>query len=877
MNNNIKTKWFLRLSGWLLRLFFRDSRHKFIIEELEEGFDLYRDEYGMRRSYVWYIVQLIKIIAGKIYNNLFWSSSMFKNYCKIALRNITKNKGYSFINVFGLAIGIASFILISIYVLYELSYDRYHNNAGQIFRAAQVLKEGHAHEGNNLFAGTPMPLAPLLKEKFPEVINVTRFTREINVRLKIENREFFEEELFYTDPDMFNVFSFKFISGDKQTALENPFSLVLSRNAAVKYFGSTDVIGKTVKYDNLYDFSVTGVIENIPQNSHFKFDVLLSLKTLINHPDERYRNYMRWGGPSGYTYLVLKKNTDFQNFNTKIDHLLKTTPVNRDGDYNKLFIQPLKDIHLHSKLDSELSANNDFGTMVILSLIAVLILMIACINYMNLTTAQSSVRVKEVGIRKVFGAQKKQLARQFLTESFLMTFFAMSAALILVKIVLPYYNSFVERQFQFDLIHDSELILSIILLTVLISLFAGSYPAIYISSFKPVLILKNIIHKGIRGKSLRNILVTFQFTISIILIICTIIVKNQLFYINNTELGYDRDNLVVVRLLDKRFRSEKQKLEVIKSELVKHADIYSASSSSHLPGRINSEVLIQIPGKSNIPQFEGDENRVDINFIDLYGIEITEGRSFSREFPSDSKGAFIINETAAGMLGWKDPVNRELVRGTNIRGKIIGVMKDFNAHSLYQNIGPVHLWFQEPLIYQQNLTIRTSGRNSSAVLRYIKLKVNEIAPDFSAEYHFYENIYNNMYKSEIKLEKILTLFSLLGILLSCFGLFGFSSIIMKSRTREIGIRKVCGASTGRIIFLISKEYVKLVLFANILAWPAAWFLMNSWLKNFAYKTMIDTEIFFITGFATLMIGLATVGFKSVKSSLTNPVDTLKYE
>ncbi len=865
------------LFEWLLKKTSNREEDFSISGDFEEIFQSMSRDVGLFRARLWYIVQVLKTVSIQLLSATTRDFYMLKNYLKIALRNITRTKVYSFINIFGLAVGISCFILIAIYAQYELSFDRYHDNSERIFRVAQVLREGHAHEGNNLFAGSPMPLAPLLEKNFPEVVRTTRFTNDININLTIEDRSFFESELYYFDSNVFRIFSFTFLSGDAETALEAPFSVVLTQSGAEKYFGSTDVMGKTVRYDNKYDFTVTGVIENIPENSHFTFDVMFSYKTLENHPDEQYRNWLKWGGPSGYTYLLLEQNTDIDSFNSKIYDFLKTTEANRDGTFNKLFIQSLTDIHLYSKLDAELSINNDFRTIVLISIIAIIILMIACINYMNITTAQSSFRIKEVGIRKVFGAQKKQLARQFLTETFLVTFFAMIVAILIVKIALPYYNLLIERQFQFELLQNFKMLMFLILLTVLISLIAGSYPAIYISSFKPVLVLKNIFHKGTRGKSLKNFLVTFQFAISVTLIICTIVVRDQLLYINNTHLGYDRDNLVVVRLVDDRFRSEKHKLEVIKSELVKHADISNVSSSSSLPNRIIEEVLVQKPGERNTPMFEGDESRVDINFVDLYGIKILEGRGFSREFPSDNKGTFIINETAAKMLGWENPVNRELVRGTNIKGKIIGVMKDFNAHSMYQPIGPVHLWFQEPLLYQQHLTVRVSGRNTSEVINYIKYKFNEVAPNYRVDYQFFDEIYNNMYKSENKLEMILTLFSLLGIILSCLGLFGFSSITLFSRIKEIGIRKVCGASTWKIVFLISKDFIRLVLIANIISWPIAWFLMNSWLSNFAFRTSIDSGMFFLTGLVTILISLAAISYQAVKTSLTNPVDILRYE
>ncbi|MCP4724662.1 MAG: FtsX-like permease family protein [bacterium] len=495
---------------------------------------------------------------------------------------------------------------------------------------------------------------------------------------------------------------------------------------------------------------------------------------------------------------------------------------------------------------------------------------------MNLSTARSATRAREVGLRKVFGARRRHLANQFLGESVLIILTALVIAIFLVNLTLTFYNNFVGINLRFDLINDYQIILILLFTAVFVGLTAGSYPALYISSFKPVTVLRNILNKGTKGRDLRNYLVIGQFAISIILIICTIIVREQLSYINNTDLGYDKDNVIVIKILDHSLITAKNKLKLVKNELVKHSEISGVTSSSDLPSRIFSGTSLRLPGGQELSS-EADENRVDINFVDLYDIEIIKGRNFSRDFPSDNQGTFIINETLADMLGYDDPINKELIRGRTSPGTIIGVLKNFNAHSLYQDIGPVYFWFQEPLYYQQYISVKTSGINTQETLDFIKTKTDELLPGFKVEYNYYSDIYNNMYSSEHKLKTMLTLFAMLGIFISCLGIFGLISITTINRTKEIGIRKALGSSVRRIIFLITKDFLKLIVISNLFAWPIAWFAMDLWLQDFAFKTQINISVFIIAGFMALVIMLLSTILQTIKAAAASPVDTLRYE
>ena len=763
----------------------------------------------------------------------------------------------------------ACFILIALYVQYELSFDRYHENSERIFRVAQELR-GHVHEGHELLAMAPAPVGPLLKEQYPEVLTYTRLRITHNIPLAHEDKNFIETDIHFSDPDIFRIFTLDFTDGNPGSVFNDPFSVVLSERMAEKYFGNENPVGKTIRFRNSYDFNVTGIIKDMPENSHFIMDIVMPISAygIIYNT-----NLTDWRNISCYTYILLDDRANSVMINDRIYDLLKDHTANSHGEYNRLFIQPLTKIHLYSKMDAELSPNNDIRIVYLFSLIAALIVLIACINYMNLATARSANRAREVGIRKVVGAQKAQLTKQFLGESVLITVIALILSFVIVSFILPFYNNFIERNLKFNLFQNYQIVLILFLLTIFIGLFAGSYPAVFISRFQPVQALRNILQKGSKGKNLRSFLVIGQFTVSIILIISTIIIRDQLFYIKNTDLGYNRKNIVVINTIDNDFRS---KLDIIKSELVKHPDIYLTSSANFLPYWIRNQTIFNWPGRQENERIGTYCGSVDYDYVDLFGIDIVQGRSFSRDFPSDAEGAFLINETAARRLGWENPVGRELIHWSGKKGKIVGVMKNFNFHSLYQDIEALHLFHGRQDNHYQ-LALKISGNNIPNVLNFIKGKIEKIVPGYTVEHNFFEDMFNRTYKSEAKLESMLTVFALLGVFISCLGLFGLSSITIFYRTKEIGVRKVFGASVQRIVFFLSKDFLKLILIANIIAWPAAWILMNNWLQNFAFKTNIGILTFLSAVFLALFITFLTICVQTIKAAGANPVESLKYE
>ncbi len=797
---------------------------------------------------------------------------MLKNYLKIALRNIKRQKGFSFINIAGLSIGIAAVILILLYVQYELSFDRFHENVDRIYRVAQEFPD--YHQGKNQAAITPAPLAHAIVEEYPEVISATRFVKSTETLLIYGEKSFLENNFYFTDPQTFEIFSFKLLKGDLKTALDDPYSIIVSEQMAEKYFGDEEPLGKTISYKGSHDFTVTGILKNIPRNSHLTMDFIASFETykLLTGTD-----FSKWYMSSLYTYLLLREDADPLQLESKLPALLEKYWNKEKAAQYRYFIQPLSKIHLHSQLiDDEIATNSDIKLIYLFSSIAFLILIIACINYMNLGTARSAQRSKEVGIRKVVGAQKRQLIKQFLGESTILTFIAFLVSILIVEMVLPTFNSFVERELSFNIAENFQFVLWIILLMLLIGISAGSYPALAISSFKPVSILSGKLGSPSKGKLFRNILVVIQFTISIVLIIGTFVIKNQLDHIRNMDVGYSKEQIVVLNLQDDEVTKN---LKAIKTELQRNSNILTTSSSSNLPNNIISKGRADWPGKRDDIDLQICVGIVDYDFIDLYEIKIVEGRNFSKDFPSDENGAFLLNESAVKAIGWDSPIGKEFILTGHLgggTGKVIGVMKDFNLHSLHQKIEPLYFYLN-PNKYHRYLSIKIKGNNIPETLGYIKNAMRRFSPKYPFEYNFFNEIFDRAYKSEQTIGKMISIFAFVVIFVACLGLFGLAAFTTEQRTKEIGVRKVLGASVSELLVLLSKEFIKWVLLANIIAWPIAWYAMNKWLQNFAYRVNIGIWIFILSASLALIIALVTVSYQSIKAAVANPVESLRYE
>jgi ABC-type antimicrobial peptide transport system permease subunit len=780
---------------------------------------------------------------------------MIGNYIKVTLRNIFKYKSYTIINILGLAIGMACTILILIWVQDELSYDRFHTNADELYR---VVVEDHESQQVSRFCETPPPLSAALKQEFPGIIQTTRFGRWGRQLVKHGEKRFNENGLCFADAAIFKMFTFTFIKGDPQTVFINPYSIVLTEEMVEKYFGNEDPINKSLNINDRFNLKITGVIKSIPANSHLKFDFLTQFETIKELIGAK--NLNNWEFHAFGTYVLLTPNTDVGKVNQKISGFLEK---NSRGQ-TRLYLQPLTEIHLYG-----LEGDGTIVYVYIFSLVALFVLVIACLNFMNLSTARSFNRIKEVGVRKVVGATRAQLIMQFLGEAIFLVFIANLIAIILVQLALPAFNQLSGKRLTIDY-PDYGTILGLIAIVIITGLISGSYPALFLSSSKPAEVLKGKIKSA--SYKLRRVLVVVQISLSIILIICTLVVSNQLNYLSTKKLGFDKNNLVYFSM-NRAFRNN---YEALRNELLKSPDILNVTATSNLPiDGVNATDSKDVDweGKRADKKIRINHISVDYDFIETFNIKFVQGRNFSRSFSTDPSN-YIVNEKAVEQMGMEFPIGKQFSFWKN-RGEIIGVVKDFNFDTLYDEIEPLLLRMAPDWYFFVVVKIKAARvSNSLDILEKIYRK---FAPGFPVEYSFLEERIKNLYRDEDRMEKIISSFAFLAIFVSCLGLFGLSSFMAEKRTKEIGIRKVLGASTSGIVFLLSKEFVKVVFIANIVAWPIAYYAMNRWLQDFAYRTNMSVTIFIFSTIFTLVITLLTVSYQCIRASTIIPVEALKYE
>jgi len=807
---------------------------------------------------------------------------MIKNYFTIALRNLWRSKGFSFINILGLAIGIATCLLIVLYVLHELSYDRYNEKADQIVR---VTFKGKLNGESLTVALAAAPVAKTLKNDFPEVLEATRLRHNNSPFISYEDKTFKEKSLAYVDSNFFQVFSIPFLKGDPKTALIAPKSLVLTLATARKYFGHEDPIGKVLLVGSQKEaYQVTGLIDKVPSNSHFHMDLFGSLSTL----EEAKQNF--WFGINFNTYLVLPKGYDYHQLEAKLPQVVNNymgpdvqrfmgvslEEMRKKGDEVGLFLQPLTDIHLRSDYAFELEPGGDIRYVYIFAAIAVFVLLIACINFMNLSTAGAAKRAKEVGIRKVLGSVQSQLVRQFLLESILMTLLALLLGIGLMKLSLPLFNRLTGKELDFAWWTNPAVLLGLLLFGLLVGIISGSYPAFFLSSFRPIAVLKGKLTVGRESLGLRSALVVFQFFISIALMVCTVTVYQQLQYMQSKKLGYDTSQVLVIH--DSYALGSNE--EVLKKQLQAHPQVVNASISGYVPvgDSYNNNNLFQ-------PEDNPDRNvamrqyGVDHDYVPTLGMEMALGRNFSQDFPTDSSAA-IINEAAVQLLGWgKDPLNKRLItlvdeKGTKRAFNVIGVVKDFHFESLHQKIGPLVMFLGNN---SGSLLVKTNTRDIAGFLSALKTKWNGFSPKGPFAYSFLDERRDAVYQAEKTIGQTLSVFAGLTIFIACLGLFGLATFTAQQRIKEIGIRKVLGAGVTNLVLLLSGDFLKLVGIAFVIATPVAWWAMSQWLEDFAYRISIGWWVFAIAGLAALLIALFTVSYQAIKAALTNPVKNLRTE
>lgn len=817
---------------------------------------------------------------------------MIKNYLKVAWRSIFRNKLTAFINIAGLALAMTCAVLIYLFVLDETSYEKYHSKADRIYR---VTRSFHSQEGvvNLHLANVAPPIGPLLKNDFGEIEALSRtinynidISLEENGEVKTSNTE---NNLYLAEPTIFKIFDIDIKTGDAVKALERPFTVMLSEQAAKRYFNSENIIGKRLRANNAFDLEVTGVYKDFPRQSHWHPDFLVSFSTLED--DNVYgRNNLEtnWGNNSFGTYFLLQEGADYKKLEASLPTFIDkhfgnfakaTWGVPADWEASKsttLYLQKLTDIHLHSHLDDELEPNGNINTVYMMSAIGVFIVLIACFNFVNLSTARATKRAKEVGLRKVVGAMRAQLVGQYLSESVVTACIAFVSALALAGLVLNWLNSFADKELSLITLANPVTAVIIGLIVLVIGILAGVYPAFVISAFKPALTLKGQQTSSTGKGGIRRFLVIAQFSISIVLIIATLVTFQQLNYLNERELGYEKDQVVTLTY----YGDLNQVYEGFYNELMKSGNIEGVGRSSRVPtGR-----LLDSYGDARVLKGDSMVNvstdlktiAIDEDFFSTYNIALAAGRSFSKEFPADDSLSFIINEAAAKAIGWENPAKNigEDFYYAGTRGKLVGVVKDFHFESLHQHIVPMIF------IGQNNfnvLSVKINEKNMQQGLAEVEKVWKSFLPARPFEYSFLSERYNNLYKAEQKQSQLFATFAGLAIFIAGLGLFGLATFNTLQRVKEIGIRKVLGASVTNIVGLLSKEMILLVLASNIIAWPIAWYFMNEWLSTFAYHTTMNAFVFALATVAALLLAFITVSYHTLKAALTNPASTLRYE
>jgi putative ABC transport system permease protein len=838
-----------RLSEWILYHLLEKEEREFIIGDLKEIYGQVWDSSGNLKAKIWYWGQIIRSIRPYLYNLIYWRVCMFTNYLKLAIRHMRRHWGYSLINILGLAIGMACCILIFLWVQHELSYNRFHEKADDLYL---ITVSGDQGTGTS----SPWALVPALKNDFPEILKGSWYG-VFPLLARYENKSFFEQAALVGN-EFLDMFTFPFVRGNPEYAFEDLNSVVLTERAAARYFGNEDPIGKVIQFENQIDLAVTGVIENIPNNSHMAFDLVVSPVPFIG--EARTRTWSR----DVSSYVLLQSQAD----PVEVENKISETIIKYDRRYDtKLYVGlfPVKKLHLYSFYGTD-----PVVYVYVFSAIAVIVLLIACINFMNLTTARSSIRVNEIGIRKVCGGDRNDLIKQFLGESMCLALMALICAVVLVYFLLPGFNSLAAKQLEFNILHNGTLLAGLVLLAVFVGLVAGSYPALYFSSFQPDRVLKNTFQTGSKKSGLRKTLIVTQFTASILLIIATTTIYKQIQYIRSKDLGFSKDQILVVRAR----RQLMTNYNTVKERLLANPDVLQVSAASSIPLNVNSNNPVYWEGRGPDSYVRMNFVCVDYDYFETFDMEMSYGRSFSREFPTDREN-YIINEAALKLTVYKDPIGKMFSMWEK-EGTIVGVVKDFHGTSLHNDIRPIVFVMYQNLPYS-NWFIKIRGSRIAESMDFVKKTIAAVVPGYPVEPEFLDEHFQRQYIDEGRLGKILTSFTGLAIFISCLGLFGLVAFMAARRSKEIAIRKVLGASIWSVMRILSREFIILVVLANIIAWPLGLFVMSRWMRNFSYHTSIGLGVFIAAGTAALVIAILTVSHQAFRAATANPADRLRNE
>ena len=821
---------------------------------------------------------------------------MFRNYLTVAIRNIARHKVYSFINIAGLAIGMACCALILLYVQHELSYDAFHAKGDRIY---QMVRETRDEEGGIRFSkGISGPFAPALKANFPEVEHAVRVTHGLTRFVQSDNEQFYHpgSQTRAADPDFFRIFDFEFIRGDRDIALRDPYSVVIREDVAERYFGSEDPIGKVITFaDGRFrgDHTVTGVVR-VPDNSSIQFEMMCSLHAGMikdGYLIFQWENWQPGSNRAWRVFVVLREGADLATLKSKLPDFMERYMGKKVREKNTYHLQPLHRIHLYAAIDydrrvqqaSLTRSDSDIQTVYLFSAIAGLIMLIACVNFINLATARSANRAREVGVRKVSGAYRFQLIRQFLGEAILLSFLSFVLALGLVELSLPEFSAFVSK----DLMPAKNLyhVLAMPGLVAFVGLLAGIYPAFFLSAFEPIVVLKGQLRNSLKGAVLRRGLVTFQFAISILLIISTVMIYRQLNYIQNKNLGFQKSHLVTMPLFlfdaqKKRFEPEDwltNQYSTVKEAFLAYPNVLNATAHRAKLG-LNTARMTDIHTKTK-EAFQAIIQPADEHFLDTCEIQLVAGQTLQQSYRAGGTEKVLLNETAVKMLGWENPIGKQLswANSSNIKvdGTVVGVVKDFHNQSLHEEIKPLLIWNSSHSFTQ--LSVRIRGDELPKTLAFLEQTWKQFLPDRPFDFEFADESLNQFYSKYQEIGQLVSVFTLLAIVVACLGLFGLAAFTAEQRTKEIGVRKVMGAPVRSIVLLLSKEFAKQVLVANVIAWPVAYFAVGDWLQNFAYRVDLSWWVFALAGVTALLIALGTVGYQALRAALANPIEALRYE